>query len=41
MMTKSHSMDVLLMMERLATDLEDQDSISIWLQGQSIEINES
>ena len=34
-------MEVVLMMERLATDLEDQDSIAIWLQGQSIEINES
>ena len=34
-------MEVILMMERLATDLEDQDSIAIWLQGQSIEINES
>ena len=28
-------MEVVLMMERLATDLEDQQSISIWLQQRS------
>jgi death on curing protein len=31
-------MDVVIMMERLATDLEDQRSISIWLQKNSIEL---
>ena len=34
-------MEVVLMMERLATDLENQESIAIWLQAQSIKINES
>ena len=29
-------MEVVLMMERLATDLEDQESIAIWLQEKSI-----
>ena len=34
-------MEVVLMMERLATDLEDQESISIWLQEKSILMIES
>jgi death on curing protein len=33
-------MEVVLMMERLATDLEDQESMAIWLQQRSIEIDE-
>ncbi len=33
-------MVVVLMMERLATDLEDQESMAIWLQQRSIEIDE-
>lgn len=33
-------MEVVLMMERLVTDLEDQESIAVWLQKQSIAIDE-
>jgi death on curing protein len=32
--------EVVLMMERLATDLEDQESMAIWLQQRSVEIDE-
>jgi death-on-curing protein len=34
-------MEVVLMMERLVTDLEDQESFAVWLQKQPIAIDES